>query len=401
MTSRHLLPALLSFLVVAALGGCAGPSSGGGSSRGPIAGALGPAGKALASLEKQLAAGREDEVLDGVEARLAEVRDPVERAQLQILRGRALLAADRARSALLAFQRAERELARPDTALLRPIVQGQGDAELALSHWRPAIQQYTRALKLDGLTTRQRDEIAYCAYIAAKRGGDSSAPAWRARVRLFSEERVAALEKRLLRLPAELAPPPQVAKAPAVSRGQIPEDPQLLLKEIHRRGEWGARPIAGAYDAMKPVTRITVHHSAELTYAESAAAVGADLRDMQASHQAKWADLGYHFVIDPSGGIWEGRALKWQGAHEGAGLNQGAIGICLMGNFEKQPLPSAQTAGLARLLDALCVQFGIDGAHLKTHREVRQDPTDCPGAPLQHWMDDYRRARSSAALARK
>jgi hypothetical protein len=399
IAARHLPLALSALLVLAALGGCGAPPR---SARPAAAAQPSPEAKSLASFEKLLAGGRNAEVIDGVEARLPATRDPVQRAQLEALRARALLADGRARSALLSYQRAERELTRPDTAVKLQILQGQGDAEMALSHWRLAIRQYAAALKLDGLATRQRDDLAYSAYIAAKRSGDTTASAWRGRVRSFSAERVAALEKQLVRLPVELPPPPAVAVAtPALSRGQIPDDPQLLLKEIHRRGEWGARPIRGAYDPMKPVTRITVHHSAELTAAGSNAGVGGDLRDMQASHQAKWADLGYHFVVDPNGGIWEGRALKWQGAHEGAGLNQGAIGICLMGNFETQPLPSAQVAGLSRLLDALCRHFGVDAAHIKTHREVRPDPTDCPGAPLQHWMDDYRRSHSTAALARK
>jgi len=394
MSPHRLLTALLATLLIAALGGCAGPSSYSGSSSSPTS-------KSIASFEKLLGAGRHTEVIAGVEVRLADTRDPVQRAQLEVLRARALLADGRARSALLSFQRAERELTRPDNSVLRQILQGEGDAEMALSHWRNAIQSYSAALKIDGLTTRQRDELAYSAYIAAKQGGDSSAASWRSRVRLFSADRVAALEKKLLRLPEPPPPAPQVAAAPVVSRGQIPSDPQLLLKEIHRRAEWGARPISGAYDPMKPITRITVHHSAEVAKVGSNASVGSELRNMQASHQAKWADLGYHFVIDPSGGIWEGRALKWQGAHEGAGLNQGSIGICLMGNFETQPLPYAQTAGLSRLLDALCKHFAVDAARIKTHREVRPDPTACPGAPLQRWTDDYRRARSAAAVARK
>ncbi len=396
MSTHRFLPALIAALLIVAMGGCSAPSSSRSS-------ASTPSSKTVAAMEKLLGSGRHAEVIDGVEARLPETRDPVQRAQLETLRARALLADGRARSALLSFQRAERELTRPDADVLRQILQGEGDAEMALSHWRVAIQNYSKALKIDGLSTRQRDDLAYSAYIAAYQAGDSSVSTWRSRVRLFSADRVATLEKRLLRLPEPPPPAPLLVVAPVVAPGQIPSDPQVLLKEIHRRGEWGARPITGSFDPMKPITRITVHHSAEVTNAESNAAVGSDLRNMQASHQTgnKWADLGYHFVIDPSGGIWEGRALKWQGAHEGAGLNQGAIGICLMGNFETQPLPSAQTAGLARLLDVLCKHFRVDAAHIKTHREVRQEPTDCPGAPLQRWVDDYRRAHSSAAVARK
>jgi hypothetical protein len=352
-----------------------------------------------ATFEKLLAAGRYVEVIDSIDARLHETQPPLQRASLEVLRARALLGDNRPRSASLAFQRAERTLPADASDLLRQAIQGQGDAEMALGRWRPAIQQYTRALKLPGLSARQKDELACSAYIAAQQSGDSSVSAWRKRIRVYSEDRVAVLERSLLRQPA-VAEAPAVAAAPAAP-GNIPADPRTLLAEIHRRGEWGARPIQGNYDPMLPIKRITVHHSAEVMTASGSGVVSAELRTLQASHQNKWADLGYHFLIDPGGGIWEGRELKWQGAHEGVGLNQGAIGICLLGNFEAQPLPGVQSAALGRLLDALCRHFTVDAAHLKTHREVRPDPTDCPGKPLQQWMDAYRRSAASRSLARQ
>ncbi len=375
------------------LAGCSAASSGSGAR--PMTAAT----KAEAAFEKQLAAGRHTDVIAGVEARLPQTREPVERARLETLRARALLADGRARSAVLSFERAGRELGGRDPKVQSQILQGTGDAEMALEHWRLAIQQYTLALKVAGLTTRQKDDIAYSAYIAATRSGDSSAPGWRARVRSFSDERLAQLQRRLLPVADEpIAPAPGKL---AAREGEIPDDPKLLLTEIRRRGEWGARAIKGDYDRMTPITRITVHHSGEAAAAGTSAAEAGELRQMQASHQSKWADLGYHFVIDPTGAIWEGRALKWQGAHEGVGLNQGSIGICLMGNFETQKLPAVQTAALARLMDSLCRHFDVDAAHIKTHREVRSEPTDCPGDTLQAWVDNYRRTASGRSLARQ
>jgi N-acetyl-anhydromuramyl-L-alanine amidase AmpD len=152
---------------------------------------------------------------------------------------------------------------------------------------------------------------------------------------------------------------------------------------------------------MTPITRITVHHTA-IEFGQTApGVVAAEMRQLQSSHQAKWADLGYHFLIDQGGGIWEGRQLKWQGAHEGVGLNQGSIGICLMGNFDRESVPKAQLAALADLLGACCGRFALRRSDIKTHREVRQEPTDCPGQRLQAWLDSYRRSTDVVSLARQ
>jgi len=83
------------------------------------------------------------------------------------------------------------------------------------------------------------------------------------------------------------------------------------------------------------------------------------------------------------------------------GLNQGSIGICLLGNFDDGPPPAAQLGALKTLLDAMRTRWSLTAADIKTHREVRPEPTACPGASLQGWVDDYRRALASGSLARQ
>jgi len=199
-------------------------------------------------------------------------------------------------------------------------------------------------------------------------------------------------------VPKPAAPAARPVAAPG---GGIPSDPRELLPSIHTRSEWGAASIRGDYDPMLPITRVCVHHSALQSSVRGGSEVASELRKLQASHQQKWADLGYHFVIDVGGGIWEGRNLRWQGAHEGAGLNQGSIGICLLGDFEDGTPPAAQLGALKSLLDAMRSRWSLTAADIKTHREVRPEPTACPGARLQSWVDDYRRALASGSLARQ
>ena len=72
-----------------------------------------------------------------------------------------------------------------------------------------------------------------------------------------------------------------------------------------------------------------------------------------------------------------------------------------MGNFDDQPVPLAQQAALSQLLDALCRQYALTANDIRTHREVRPDPTNCPGRALQAVVDRYRRNFAAASLARQ
>ena len=68
------------------------------------------------------------------------------------------------------------------------------------------------------------------------------------------------------------------------------------------------------------------------------------MKAYQTGHQQTnhWADIGYHYVIDRQGRIWEGRELSWKGAHAGnKQANENNVGIALIGNFENVEPPAA------------------------------------------------------------
>lgn len=384
-------PALLPILLL--LAGCVAPASN--------EVAVAPAKTAtVAGIEALLKADRPDEALALIGKELGRARKPETRAELRWLEGRALSANGRHRSAALAFGRALDEAPSRHGELAWRIYRDWAAAEMASGRYSSAAKRFGDALDLELGTVRDQDDLAMSAYIAARAARDDAAAAtWRKRIRRPNDLRLAMLERKLL-------PPSAVPSAAAVPvatsaalPGGIPADPRDLLPEIHVRSEWGAAPIKGKYDAMTPIARLTVHHTALPTLALTPARAAVEIRGIQSSHQEKWADLGYHFMIDPMGGIWEGRALRWQGAHEGAGLNQGAIGICLLGDFDKGPVPAPQLASLKRLLDSCRARFGLSTSAVRTHKEVRPDPTECPGAALQTWVNTYR--ASAGSLARQ
>lgn len=139
---------------------------------------------------------------------------------------------------------------------------------------------------------------------------------------------------------------------------------------------------------MGPVRRITVHHEGN-TFSGSSEqnAIARRLANIREGHIHRrpeaFADIGYHYVIDPAGRIWEGRPLKWQGAHVEA-QNENNLGIMVMGNFDQQKPTAAQYRSLESFVIQQMRRYGVPVQRLYTHKELKA--TACPGRNLQSWM---------------
>lgn len=108
--------------------------------------------------------------------------------------------------------------------------------------------------------------------------------------------------------------------------------------------------------------------------------------------------MAYQFVIGNGNGSGNGRievGPRWRGQLAGGHcasdyLNNIAIGVCLVGDFNRDNPTKAQLAALEELINHLRKRVGrVDRqlAQVKGHREINPKPTDCPGRrfPLR-WM---------------
>jgi hypothetical protein len=134
---------------------------------------------------------------------------------------------------------------------------------------------------------------------------------------------------------------------------------------------------------------ITVHHSAERvppTLSGSLADSAEAVRSIQRAHMRgeNYGDLGYHYVIDPFGRVFEGRELRWQGAHAGGRNNVGNIGICLIGNFDRERPTSQALTALDSLVSQLRSNWKIPASGIRGHSDWKT--TDCPGRYLRAWV---------------
>ncbi|MGW4205675.1 N-acetylmuramoyl-L-alanine amidase [Streptomyces sp. NPDC004726] len=179
------------------------------------------------------------------------------------------------------------------------------------------------------------------------------------------------------------------------------------------RTDWGAdetlRYTAGGTEIWPPeyypVQTLTVHHTADgSTDPDPAAVVRAIYRNDTVGKG--YGDIGYNFLIDRNGRVYEGR---WSGtdgtaAHDATGrmvtgahvqgYNSGNLGIALLGTFTTTPPTTAARTALVRLLTDLAGRHALVPTGKVRYRNpvsgvTRAAPvisghlhwaaTDCPG----------------------
>lgn len=101
-----------------------------------------------------------------------------------------------------------------------------------------------------------------------------------------------------------------------------------------------------------------------------------DIFDMHQWHLNKgWAGIGYHYVIDENGEVFEGRPRNSIGAHT-YGHNCDSIGVCFIGDFNKQEISEKQETAGVKLLATLSIAY--PDAKLCRHSDFNNAKT-CPG----------------------
>ena len=165
---------------------------------------------------------------------------------------------------------------------------------------------------------------------------------------------------------------------------------------IVSRDEWGALPVnveapnepgiyeegvnpAGWYvyagELSDSYQTLVIHHSAFYK------ANGVEtLLEVQRLHRDDrgWADVGYHYLVDRDGAIYEGRNLGVRGVHT-QGRNTGSAGVCLLGDFRYRTPTQAQWDGLIALSHWLVAELAL--THLAAHSQFNE-ATLCPGATV-------------------
>lgn len=156
--------------------------------------------------------------------------------------------------------------------------------------------------------------------------------------------------------------------------------------DLRERSTWtDISPQRGQLQPADRFTRLTVHHAgAHRSFHVAAPDVAGEIENILGAHQKRhFGDIGYHFIIDRAGRVWEGRSTAYTGAHV-SGENEQNIGVMLLGNFEYQLPSSRQLDTLHETTTALRTFYGIGADHLYGHCDLGS--TLCPGRYLYGYV---------------
>lgn len=181
-------------------------------------------------------------------------------------------------------------------------------------------------------------------------------------------------------------------------------DPQYRPKVIATQDKDG-NPLRWPIAESPIIRKFVIHHTGE--YVENGRDPMEIMRAIYAFHTLTrgWGDIGYNYVIDKQGNIYEGRAggPRAVGAHT-AYHNIGTIGISLMGNFEYEVPTDRQIEVLKLLLADHARRFdvnpnsrdfylGTNSWNISGHKDVarRGHGTSCPGKNLESLLPEIRK----------
>lgn len=106
-----------------------------------------------------------------------------------------------------------------------------------------------------------------------------------------------------------------------------------------------------------------------------------------------YTDIGYHYVINPSGNWYHGRPVNRIGGHV-KGDNRHSIGVSMVGNWDLVPNPERcdpQLLKTGEILARLCHMYGIKPLsyglllhrEAKLHRGKPNPRKSCPGVHIK------------------
>ena len=207
--------------------------------------------------------------------------------------------------------------------------------------------------------------------------------------------------------------PPPVRSAPRLRSSAL----RLGNVEVRSRLDWNC-PDGESSRWTPTYTKVThevVHHTAG---ANDVPDWETEVRNIWYFHTVTrgWGDVGYNYLIDPNGVIYEGRAGGdgALGAHFSC-RNTNTTGVSMLGTYTSVPPTTAAIESLVRLLRELSARYGItpgtvlrhtptglDLPTILTHRDGNPSPavcstTTCPGDALYSLMPSIRASVAACA----
>ena len=149
-------------------------------------------------------------------------------------------------------------------------------------------------------------------------------------------------------------------------------------------------------------THLIIHHAAGTNTSNDWAAVVRAIWDFHTGVNG-WDDVGYNWLIDPNGVLYEGRGDDRLGAHF-CGTNGATMGVCMLGDYTNITPTDEAKATLAHLMAWKSCDIGVDPLETAFHSNsglqlVRISghrdgcATACPGDAFYPQLPEVRACR--------
>ncbi|NWF80840.1 MAG: N-acetylmuramoyl-L-alanine amidase [Chloroflexi bacterium] len=194
---------------------------------------------------------------------------------------------------------------------------------------------------------------------------------------------------------------------------------QLSRPPVVSRSAWGNPDGQGSRvpPSYYPVRHLVIHHTADANSLSGSQQSWADrVRAIWSFHTFTrgWGDIGYNYLVDPNGVIYEGRAGGDDAVAFHDTANYGSLGVVLIGTYASVSPTTPAVDSLVSLLAWKAEQKGLDplgrsfyygcsisrycspfnpGAVVSTisgHRDVTPGHTTCPGDRLAAMLPSIR-----------
>ncbi len=157
---------------------------------------------------------------------------------------------------------------------------------------------------------------------------------------------------------------------PVVAQSSVAGGAELRLRVPHR------------------ITHVTLHHVGSAEPLRPADDPSAKLRGLQSwgASDRNWWDVPYHFLIDLSGRVYEGRDWRYMGETNTGYNPSGHFLISMIGNYGLQEPTQAQLDAIADLMAWAVERFDVPLDRIGGHYDYAE--TNCPGRYLRPLLED-------------
>jgi hypothetical protein len=178
--------------------------------------------------------------------------------------------------------------------------------------------------------------------------------------------------------------------------GDVIWEKPICVLGVIPRSSWGAVPAKPwEMTTMDRITGMTFHHSSNKGDGPE------EMRRMQLMQmkigffnkmrlKERFSDIAYHFVLDRSGQLYQGRDLEAKpgslmgpftvGSHVEKANTSAGIGVCMMADYDgPEVFTTERQRALEAALTAIARRYGVRGQDILGHQERALSHTECPG----------------------